>query len=368
MLTTSNNRGFTLFIAITITATLLLIAAGIVSLSVRQSFISISGRESQHAFYAADTGIECALYWDIQNPSGSSAFSPTTGSQINCNNQTAVVGGSKQSTFSFNFLPDPYCAVVTVVKSGGVLVPGVPVSETFNSSTTWLAPTGVTSVQVEAWGSGGAGGNGYNDGELGEGGGGGGGGAYASSIVSGLTPGNGYTVNVGGESTYFINTSTVKAADGSRGGDASPAWPYYGAGGGGGQSSNSVGTTKYSGGTGGQASGWGGGGAGSAYPTANSGSVGTNWLGGAGYATGGNGSKWDASATGGRSPGAGGGGGSDLWGYSRFGAGGGAGRVVLTYTPMEEGGNYVTTIESRGYNTCSSSNPRRVERAVRAIY
>src|SRR3989344_5495961 len=144
MLTTSKNRGFTLFIAITLTATLLLIAAGIVSLAVKQSLISVSGRESQHAFYAADTGIECALYWDIQNPTGSSAFKLSTGSQISCNNQTMTVGGNAISTFTFNLLPDPYCAVVTVTKSGGALVPGVPVSQTFNSSTTWTAPAGVT--------------------------------------------------------------------------------------------------------------------------------------------------------------------------------------------------------------------------------
>lgn len=112
------NRGFTLLIAIIIMGTLLLIAGGIVSLAVRQAFISSSGRESQAAFYAADTGLECALYWDVANPSGQSAFSPFSSSQISCNNQTALVGGTDQSTFSFNFLPDPYCAVVTVAKSG----------------------------------------------------------------------------------------------------------------------------------------------------------------------------------------------------------------------------------------------------------
>jgi Tfp pilus assembly protein PilX len=111
------NKGFTLFIAIIITGTLLLIATGVVSLAVRQSFISASGRESQNAFYAADTGIECTLYWDIQNPSGRSAFATSTGSQITCNNQTMTVGGTSQSTFTFNLTPDPYCVTVTVAKS-----------------------------------------------------------------------------------------------------------------------------------------------------------------------------------------------------------------------------------------------------------
>ena len=110
------NKGFTLFIAIIVTGTLLLVAVGVVNLTVKQAFISTSGSESQHAFYAADTGIECAIYWDVQNPSVISAFSTTTGSQINCNNQTMTVGGTSVSTFTFNFNPDPYCTIVTVTK------------------------------------------------------------------------------------------------------------------------------------------------------------------------------------------------------------------------------------------------------------
>lgn len=110
------NKGFTLFVAIVIMGTLLLVATGIVNLAVKQALISNSGRESQNAFYAADTGIECALYWDVQNPSGISAFATSTGSQINCNNQTMTVGGVATSTFTFNFNPDPYCTIVTVTK------------------------------------------------------------------------------------------------------------------------------------------------------------------------------------------------------------------------------------------------------------
>ena len=49
-------------------------------------------------------------------------------------------------------------------------------TETFNSSTTWTAPAGVTSVQVDVWGGGGGGAG--EDGT--QAGGGGGGGAYSS--------------------------------------------------------------------------------------------------------------------------------------------------------------------------------------------
>lgn len=122
----NSKRGFTVFIAIVITATLLLVSTGIISVSVRQAFLTGSGRESQYAFYAADTGIECALYWDVKNPSGFSAFATSTGpTQINCNNDAQnplnvrTVGGNLTggvSTFDLTFLPDPYCVNVIVTK------------------------------------------------------------------------------------------------------------------------------------------------------------------------------------------------------------------------------------------------------------
>ena len=112
----SGNRGFTLFIAMVVMGVLMLIAAGVASLAVRQSRIAYSARESQFAFYAADTGIDCAIYWDISNPSGSSAFATSSSSSISCNETSATVGGSSQSTFSFDLSPDPYCVEVTVTK------------------------------------------------------------------------------------------------------------------------------------------------------------------------------------------------------------------------------------------------------------
>lgn len=118
------NKGFTLFIAIIVTGTLLLIATGIVNLSVKQSLISNSGRESQLAFYAADTGMECALFWDVKSPTGTSAFATSTSSTIFCNQDlnnsgnSWLVGGATVSTINrINFLPDPYCAIVTVTKN-----------------------------------------------------------------------------------------------------------------------------------------------------------------------------------------------------------------------------------------------------------
>lgn len=114
------NQGFTLFIAIVVMGTLLLIATGVTNLALKQAFISTSGRISQNAFYAADTGMECALYWDVKNPAGYSAFSTSTASTITCNNSGPLsVGGGGNgsvSSFTFTLAPDQFCAIVTVTK------------------------------------------------------------------------------------------------------------------------------------------------------------------------------------------------------------------------------------------------------------
>jgi len=120
-----SQQGFTLFIALIITATLLLISTGIVALAVREAFLTTATQNSQYAFYAADTGIECAIYWDVKNSSGFTAFATSTSATINCNQDASnspknpnpnSVGGSSQSVFNLTFLPQPYCATVTVTK------------------------------------------------------------------------------------------------------------------------------------------------------------------------------------------------------------------------------------------------------------
>ena len=126
MKNTQQQKGFTLFIALIIVATLLLVSMGIASISVKENFLTSASRESQYAFYAADTGAECAIYWDVKNSTGLSAFATSTGSTINCNQdqvynpvnpQPSTVGGNSVSTFTLTFNPDPYCAVVTVTKN-----------------------------------------------------------------------------------------------------------------------------------------------------------------------------------------------------------------------------------------------------------
>lgn len=127
------NSGFTLYVAITISAVLLVIVTSLVNLSVKQSIVSHTISDSQQAFYAADSALECAFYWDVKNSSGSSAFDPEAGSgtDINCNvindpTNHWVVGGSNILTTNvgpIHYNSGKFCAEFTVKKT--LVSPGV---------------------------------------------------------------------------------------------------------------------------------------------------------------------------------------------------------------------------------------------------
>lgn len=222
-------------------------------------------------------------------------------------------------------------------------------TETFTASTTWVAPTGVTSVTAEVWGGGGGGG-GQNLSS--DGAGGGGGGAYSKQTAITVVPGNSYTVTVGGAGaggtsgcgatggdSSFVNTSTVLATGGVGGCNSTGTPP---AGGAGGAAASGVGGTKFDGGQGeigrnhaqGQG-GYGGSSAGTAavgfsgpqtwstvtYPTAS-----TPTGGGDGGDGGGAGVNGSAPAIGN-----GGGGGGSGDGTAMTGGAGAVGKVILTY-------------------------------------
>ncbi len=67
-------RGFTLLLAALVASIVLALGSSIFLIARKQVTLSSLGRDSQFAFYAADTGAECALYWDIRH----SAFGSST--------------------------------------------------------------------------------------------------------------------------------------------------------------------------------------------------------------------------------------------------------------------------------------------------
>lgn len=57
-------KGFVLAFSLLISSIVLALAFGIFNILLKQIVLTSSARDSQIAFYAADAGAECALYWD----------------------------------------------------------------------------------------------------------------------------------------------------------------------------------------------------------------------------------------------------------------------------------------------------------------
>lgn len=60
------SRGFALLFSVLIASLLLTIGLSIFSIALKELSISTASRQSVYAFYAADSGRECAFYWDIK--------------------------------------------------------------------------------------------------------------------------------------------------------------------------------------------------------------------------------------------------------------------------------------------------------------
>ncbi|MBK9160039.1 MAG: hypothetical protein IPM27_00465 [Nitrosomonadales bacterium] len=211
---------------------------------------------------------------------------------------------------------------------------------TFTASGNWVAPPGVTSVTVEAWGGGGAGGAATGNPAKG---GGGAGGQYASKVLT-VVPGNTYAVvvgaggiggagngPVGGDSTFG---ATLVVAKGGAGGGLASANNSAGIAGIG-SAVNGVGTTVFAGGSGSSGIPTGGAGGGGAGSTGAGGSAAGNTA-GTGTANGG-GAGAAARTTGGTCnnvatvAGGGGCGGYATSATNRNGGSGAAGKVAISY-------------------------------------
>lgn len=125
---TTSQQGFVLFVALLTASLLLAVGLAVINLSLKGFTLSTDARESQFAFYAADSGAECALYWDLKT----NIF--TDGGQVRCNqydedqvNTPLAVenrenigagdaAGGEGASIDTYFWPASYCVRVKVFK------------------------------------------------------------------------------------------------------------------------------------------------------------------------------------------------------------------------------------------------------------
>jgi hypothetical protein len=82
-----NTAGFTLFVSMIVASLLLAVGFSIGNIILKQLLLSGSGKDSQVAFYAADSGVECAQFWDTKDAEGNSItgegpFASSTGTNL----------------------------------------------------------------------------------------------------------------------------------------------------------------------------------------------------------------------------------------------------------------------------------------------
>ncbi|HYF13007.1 MAG TPA: hypothetical protein VD928_01765 [Candidatus Paceibacterota bacterium] len=128
MIFNKQKRGFTVFFAVLVSSLALAVGLAIYDLLIRELNLSQTATQSQYAIYAADTGIECAFYWDLN--------CPTSGGPAYC----ARSGGSAFATSSTSNPPVSgiYCALQSNGQSQDIAAAGTP------PATFTVPPTGWT--------------------------------------------------------------------------------------------------------------------------------------------------------------------------------------------------------------------------------
>jgi len=89
------SKGFALLYTSLISSLLLSLALSISVIVMKDIRLSSISRESQKAFYAADTAAECALYWDFRKDKFATSTASTSG--VTCSGQDIATASHELS-------------------------------------------------------------------------------------------------------------------------------------------------------------------------------------------------------------------------------------------------------------------------------
>lgn len=71
-------NGFALLISLIVSSILLVVGIGVAGIGFREMRLASFGNQSEIAFFAAETGLECGLYWDKVQPFSGGSFATST--------------------------------------------------------------------------------------------------------------------------------------------------------------------------------------------------------------------------------------------------------------------------------------------------
>jgi hypothetical protein len=119
---TTHHKGFIILFTILIASIIMVIGLGIYSIATRETVLSGTAREAQYSFYAADAGVECALYAQfLDNTTTIGTYYPltsgATGNPFDCGPGNQPVITSQNGQYVFDVFVDPVrktCAHVNI--------------------------------------------------------------------------------------------------------------------------------------------------------------------------------------------------------------------------------------------------------------
>lgn len=127
---TSKNKGIALLFSIMLSMIFFTIAIGVLNIAVKELNFNSSAKDANNAFFAMDSGVECALYNDKAN---SIVFADPGASDISCLGTNFTLNGPFPN-FSFTITglgsDNNSCAIVTVSKTIDNADPANPVTIT----------------------------------------------------------------------------------------------------------------------------------------------------------------------------------------------------------------------------------------------
>lgn len=134
-----------------IASIVLSLGASIFTIAQKSVVLSSLGRDSQFAFYAADTGSECALFWDIRfGYFATTAPASVVNPDPQCGGTSLNASGRSTTypyTMTFQFEPNGFCSIVTVTKSqSGSVISTVIHADGYNTNCT-IKSTAARSLQ-----------------------------------------------------------------------------------------------------------------------------------------------------------------------------------------------------------------------------
>lgn len=131
----TKDRGFAMLFTVLVMSLILTIAIGISNITFKQALLSSLAKDSQIAFYQADKGVECGLYYDFTAnafPLGTKlSGTPQAPDTIYCGNNVMVLDTSESYDDYFVYREDvdtdtSPCVVVTFDKSTYINGPDSP--------------------------------------------------------------------------------------------------------------------------------------------------------------------------------------------------------------------------------------------------